>query len=386
MSSARFPTVISLAAGKHQLPLIRAAQAQGFKVVAIDRDAAAMGMQCADVALELSTHDAPGIIRALHELAPLFEFKGLLHRTSGKALESAALVCAEFGLLGLSPIAARISTEKSALREFCGNNGIPMPRGHKCAGEGDLPFGMPVIVKPDFPTVGKRDVRRISDEKQLPAAMQAAAASSFNKMVEIEQYIDGIDVSCLFHLSNRRARLIATYDELIGVAENGTLLPFGISMPSSHDAPSCRASYQRIIDDFAAALPGVDALMIVSLRVDRNGRPFVIELHADLGGDRIAEELFPRAMPELQFFDLAVRLATGAKLPELGTCQGSHMLLYGNSEEEACEESQGNAVLSAETFDENLEHLANLVLQSLQAVALPPRQITNWARALSGSN
>lgn len=377
MPQQRFPALLSLAAGAHQLPLIRAAQARGFKVLAVDRNPQALGMHEADVAIELSTHDAPAILEALEQLSSSFELKGILHRTSGQALHTAASLGETLKLPGLTPAAARVSTEKSALRELCAQHGIPMPRGKKCRADQTVPLGLPLIVKPDFPTVGKLNVRRVECETQLQPAMQAAANSSFNQMVEVEEYIDGIDVSCLFWLSGGDYKRIVSYDELIGVAEDGSLLPFGVALPSSLDVHACRSGIDDILAGLARALPGVQALLIVSMRVDQAGRPHVIELHADLGGDQIAEELFPRAMPELHFFDLAVRMAAGEALPELPLAQGSHMLLY----DEAPLPSE---VLSAPSLESNLDHLALRVLDSPRPVALPPRQITNWARALTG--
>jgi len=385
MPQEALPALISLAAGPHQVPLIQAAQAAGLRVVAIDQNPSAPGLALADVALELSTHDAEAILRALRELEPLFDFKGLVHRTSGKALHTAALLREALELPGLSEEAALISTEKSALREFCGRHGIPMPRGVRVEDRGDLPFDLPVVVKPDFPTVGKLDVRRIARPQELALAIGAACASSFNGLAEVEEYIDGIDVSCLFWVSDQRATSIATYDELIGVAEDGSLLPFGISMPSSIHGHAAQQGIEEVIQGFAQALPDVQALLIVSMRLDQAARPHVIELHADLSGDRIAEELFPRAMPELNFFQLAVRMATGGELPSIAAPQGSHMLLYAGKQGCLGEEGLESEVLSATSLETNLDQLADGVLRCLRPVALAPRQITHWAKALIGS-
>ena len=41
------------------------------------------------------------------------------------------------------------------------------------------------------------------------------------------------------------------------------------------------------------------------------GNIYIIELHADLGGDLIADELLPKACPSFDFFEVAVEAAVG---------------------------------------------------------------------------
>ena len=56
-------SIVCLAAGKSQTPLIRKAKSLGYLIVAVDRDESAIGMKYADTKICQSTYDAEAIIK-----------------------------------------------------------------------------------------------------------------------------------------------------------------------------------------------------------------------------------------------------------------------------------------------------------------------------------
>ena len=90
------PAVICLAAGKSQLPVITKAKFLGYTVVAIDQNKDAPGFEHADYKIYQSTYDADQIIKELDKLANKFKWVGVINRSSGPPVISAAKICKHF--------------------------------------------------------------------------------------------------------------------------------------------------------------------------------------------------------------------------------------------------------------------------------------------------
>jgi len=318
LDAMRNDSIICLAAGVSQLPLIKAAKEAGYVVIAVDRNPEAPGFSLADIKIIESTYDTENVLNALHSIEKQHHFCGLVARTSGPALNTAATIAEEFHLPGLSREIVPLATEKSKLREFCASHGILMPKGQKIPQlkELDPNFPLPLIVKPDLPLIGKKDVRVVWKLSNLELAVKSAIQSSGNGFAEVEEYIDGVDVGCLFHASKGRCTVKAFWDELVGVRQNGNILGLGVSVPSVIVGSAVEPKIRSIAESFTSFFTNINALLILALRIDLMGNVYIIELHADLGGDLIADELFPRADDRFDYFMLAISIATRQKLIE----------------------------------------------------------------------
>ncbi len=89
---------------------------------------------------------------------------------------NAAVVALTFGLRGLSTSVVRLATEKSALRDFFHQRGLPMPQGVAVSNQEELPekLTFPVVVKPDLPLVGKKAVRLVRERTDLDLRLYRA--------------------------------------------------------------------------------------------------------------------------------------------------------------------------------------------------------------------
>ncbi len=306
--------IICLGAGISQLPLIQAVKHRGYSVVAIDRDSDAPGFSLADTKIIESTYDMEIVLDALHVLEKRHHFCGLVARTSGPALKTAAAIAEEFHLPGLNREIVPLATEKSKLREFCESHDILMPKGQKISQlkELDSNFPLPLILKPDLPLIGKKDIRVVWKSSDLESAVQAAIQSSGNGFAEVEEYIDGFDVACLFHIDKRNASIVCFWDELVGFKKNGEIFAMGVSAPSVVIRSQTEKKIRAIIESFALQLADINHLLILSFRVDMSGNPYIIELHADLGGDLIAEELLPMSDSSFNYFKYCINIATNS--------------------------------------------------------------------------
>lgn len=308
-------TIICLGAGRGQLPFVKTA-AKKYKVIAIDRNPEAQGFAFASEKIVKSTRDAVGIIKELEKLRKKYQLVGLSARTSGFALKTAARIAKQYKLVGLSPEIVPLATEKSKLKIFCRRHGLRMPGNirTKRYPEHLTTLKFPLIVKPDFPVVGKKSVKIVYNQTQLAAAFTAAAKASGNHFVEIEEYIEGFDVSCFFTVRKGRVRIIGFCDELVGVTRDDLIKGVGVSVPSIIEKTKVKQDIIEIVERFGKLFPCLSAILILSFRVNQDGRPYIIELHSDLGGDLIADVLWPKANTQFNFFQLAVDFAVEGRL------------------------------------------------------------------------
>lgn len=311
------PAIICLGAGRGQLPFIEAARKK-HKVIAIDRNQEAPGFALSTERVVKSTYDAVGIIRALDKFQKQYRIVGLIARTSGFALRTAARIAKRFKLIGPSPAIIPLATEKSRLQMFCRRHGLRMPGNMKVKHCSDRVTALrfPLIIKPDFPLIGKKAINVVYDKAQLAAAFSAAAEASGNHFVEVEEYIEGFDVSCLFTLRRGRVHIIDFWDELVGVRADGSIKGLGVSMPSVIKKTTVEKSLIALVRRFGTLFPRESALLILSFRINEAGEPYIIELHADLGGDLIADVLLPKANTQFDFFRMAVDFAVQGKVKQ----------------------------------------------------------------------
>ena len=219
---------------------------------------------------------------------------------------------------------------------FCDNNDLPMPRGVRVNATQNkkLEFQFPVIVKPDLPVFGKKDIAVIWNDNDIPNAISAACESSGNGYAEIEEYIEGIDVSALFHLNNGQSEMITYWDELVALDNDNAIIGLGVSVPSVIDGAAIKGQIEKIISRFSSHFINIEALMILSFRIGMGGIINIIELHADLGGDLIADQLFPKANSTFDFFEMAVQLSLGENKMDASPDFKPTALIYNKSKYE----------------------------------------------------
>ena len=286
--------IICLGAGDSQVSLIKNAQFLGYKVLAIDKNPRAPGFDLADESIVESTHNSDNIIFKIKER----KWHGLLARCTGNALFTAANIVKEFKVLGVNHDLANIATSKSALRELSLNNNIKVPYGIKVSSVKEFnanEFSNQIIVKPDFTIIGKKSITKAMslNKQEVNNAIELALLSSGNEFVEIEDFIEGYDCSYLSWIEKGISSTLLTWDELIGFDEDFNLFQFGVSMPSISLTTKHSKEIEKVIVKFAKLFQDVSTLVAFSFRVDAQGVPWLIEVHADMTGDLILDELAP---------------------------------------------------------------------------------------------
>lgn len=301
-----------LGASVLQLPAILKAKEMGLQVVAVDIDQYAIGFQEADVCLELSTLDIPGVIAAARK----HMIDGIMTLASDMPMRTVAAVARELNIVGVSEETALRATHKALMRECLKAHNVPIPAFytvntyeaymaalHYLTGK--------VIVKP-VDNSGSRGVFLIEnrfDEAVIDYAFDYSKSSSRSGDIIVEEYMDGSEVSVETLSVDGEVHILAITDKLT------TGAPRFIEM--GHSQPSCLNS--TLIGQIKeVAIAAVNAIGIVNgpahteIIVTNDG-PKIVELGARLGGDNISTHLVPLSTG-VDMIKCCINLALGQKV------------------------------------------------------------------------
>ena len=361
--------VISVAAGASQLPLIRQAVARGYRVLGLDTDPSSPGLALCELKVVHSTHDTTGALQAVIAALGSRRPVAVLARTTGAPLFTAVEIARHYGLPGLTRELVQVATGKSLLRDFCRSRGLPAPDGMIWnPARRDLALRLlPAIVKPDETIKGKAGITFCETAAQLDAAVAAAGTMTANGQVEISSWFDGIDVGCFCRISGGQTRFLAWWDELVGLDAQGRIVGLGLSMPSVIEGDAGMKAAEDLIREFVVCFPEAEAMLAVSLRLDFAGKPHFIEIHADLGGDGIAEWLFPAAGVSFDFFAGALQVALGQDVDGVASSRNPTLLHYTDPAS-----PPGHRLLRQGSVRENLRSAAEIFESRAGGLSLAP--------------
>jgi biotin carboxylase len=299
------PRLLVLGAGPAQLGLLEAAAARGdLDVIAVDRDAGAIGFPLATERAVLSSEDEEGIDR----LARARGVDGIVSPGADWPVGIAARIAERLGLP--HPIDGRtgaIVISKARQREAFAAARVPHPRVLDSA---DAALPLPCVVKaPD--RQGQRGLTLVRSQGELPSAVADARQASRSGGVLVEELVDGPEVTVsAISLDGRFVPLTVT-DRL--TAEPPA---FGVALahvwPSSHDTVAAVEASRAAV----ASLGIRNGPSYTQLRLGPGG-PVVMEVAARLGGGHDAE--LCEAATGVDLNALAIRAALGEPISERDT-------------------------------------------------------------------
>ena len=305
MSSEERPWFLCVAAGLLQVPLIRAAQALGFRALAIDKNPSAPGMVLADAAKRLDIIDIPAAI----ELARRYRVAGVAAAACEPAMPTVAAIVETLNLHGPRPAAILNATNKYRMRTAFSAAGIPVPRFCLVA---DLPeaevasrnTGFPLIVKP-IDSSGSRGVSLVERASDLEAALNHALSVSDRAL--IEEYLEGPELSVETLTFGGRTHVVVLSDKSI------TPWPYPVEDGQAQPSTVGPAVWAEA-SDLAAA--GIAALGIdesaghTEIKVTPRGCR-IVEIGARQGGDFMGTHMTPFSVG-VDMNRAVVQIATGS--------------------------------------------------------------------------
>lgn len=311
-----------LAAGLLQIPVIKKAKEMGYYVIAVDDDVKAPGMAIADKAV------VPGGLvneEKMLVLAKEEQISGVIHPCSEVAMNVMGRINDELHLHGISHETAINATNKHLMRKAFEAYGAPSPKSFctETVEEGFKQYQLiqgKAILKPSRNS-GSRGVSEIEPGisfEEFAHLFERSKVESRDASVMIEQFVEGPEFSVEIIVWNGNVNVLQVTDKK--TTESPYFVELGHNQPSlfSDDVVSAVS---------AAAVKGVEALQLNDCAAHaevkyQNGKPYIMEIGARLGGDFISTEL-TRLSTGIDMVAAAISVAMGDE-PRLNPTEQKH--------------------------------------------------------------
>lgn len=284
--------LLVLAAGLLQVPVIKKAHEMGFYVIAADDDPNAPGMTMADKAIVPG-----GLVNEDKMLAIAKEehVDGVIHPCTETAMIVMGRINDELHLPGITKEMALRATNKHLMRDAFERYGAPSPKSILTKNEDDAwnifcgTFERNAILKPSRNS-GSRGIAKVDNNisrESFASLYYRALIESHDHSVIIEQFIEGPEFSLEAIVWQGEPHILAVTDK------KTTEAPYFVEL--GHNQPSIYSDtiQQRLKD---GAVAGIKALGLSNcaahceLKV-QNGKAYLIEIGARMGGDFISTDL-----------------------------------------------------------------------------------------------
>lgn len=283
--------LLVLAAGILQVPVIKRAKEMGYYVIAADGNPNAIGLQYADKSVVVNITSEEEVLHIAREE----QIDGVIHPCSEVAMNVMGMLNDELSLSGISKDAAFRATNKHLMRRAFETFGAPSPKSFcfddaesawNCFGN-ELPND--AILKPSRNS-GSRGIAKIEkgiSKENFAELFERSKAESRDKTVMLEQFIEGPEFSVEIIVWDGIINVLTVTDKVT----TGT--PYFVEL--GHNQPSIYSS-EMVEEIKEAAVFGVKALEVnncachAEVKV-QDGKAYIMEIGARLGGDFISTEL-----------------------------------------------------------------------------------------------
>lgn len=282
-------TVMVVGAGFGQLPAIEKAKEIGFRVVVVDGNPMAPGMECADYSHNIDILDIEKVV----DVAVNYKISGVLTMQSDIGVPTVGAVVDALGLSGSGSDVAERCSNKILMRECFAQHGVPQPHFEVVSSpyraiDAAHEIGFPCVIKaPD--SSGSRGIVRVDKKSDVLPAFFEAMRHTRGKSVIVEEYISGLEIGAQAFSIGGKCRMVLIHDDELSSP------PYMI--PVAHAFP-CSLSKKDLEKAESAVMRSVDALGImdgpsnIDLIIDIEGNPRIIEIGARIGATCLPELVF----------------------------------------------------------------------------------------------
>lgn len=280
-----------LAAGLLQIDVIEKAKSMGYYVLAVDGNPKAPGFNVADKAICADIVNEDTMLKIARDE----HVDGVIHPCSEVSMAVMGRINDELGLSGISREQAICATNKHLMRKAFEKGNAPSPKSILAQDAEDAwrrlqsEFDTDAILKPSRNS-GSRGIAKVSrnmDKGDFIRAYDEALSESRDHSVLIEQFIEGPEFSIEMIVWQGEIHVLTVTDK------KTTGAPHFVEL--GHNQPSC-FSATDVETLKAAAVAGVRALGVNNCACHAeaklmNGKAYLMEVGARLGGDFISTEL-----------------------------------------------------------------------------------------------
>jgi biotin carboxylase len=189
--------VLFVGAGRHQRRALQRVKELGVRLVAVDRNPDAPGLEIADVGEVVDFAD----VEAVGEVGRRHGVDGVMTFAADRAVPIVAGVAEALGLPGIGAETAHLMTNKIAMRRRLADAGVPQPRFAAIrhvreVGAAAEAVGFPAVLKP-ADSAGQRGLFLVASADDVERHLHAALAQSIEEEAILESYHAGLEVNGL---------------------------------------------------------------------------------------------------------------------------------------------------------------------------------------------
>lgn len=302
---------IMLLGGIHYLlPVIKAAQKQGYYVITADYLPDNIAHQYSDEYCNVNIVDKEAVLRVAQER----KIDGIISFGVDPGVVAAAYVQEKMGLPQMGPYeSVRILQNKDLFRKFLKDNNFNVPEAKsyttKEAALSDLEWlNFPMIVKPTD-SAGSKGVTRIDNIEGYDAALDYAFEKSISGTVIVEEFVDKVGCSSDTDsfLLNGELKFVSFNAQHFDENAANPYTPAAYSWPSTfiEHEEYLKNELQRLL----TLLNMQTSVFNIETRVASNGKPYIMECTPRGGGNRLCEML--RYSTGIDLITAQVRAAVG---------------------------------------------------------------------------
>lgn len=308
--------VLLLGASVDQLFIIKTAHEMGLETAVLDGNPDSPGLKIATYAAPIDFSDIPAVIEFVKSLKKNNVNVCGVSTMGSDVPHIVARIAREFGWSGPSLETGRIATDKYAMKLRYRECGVPIPN-FALVNSGSEAINLwrrwgcaRIIIKPTD-RAGSRGVRLIEKEIDAEVAYQHARANTKKGQVQIEEYVEGLQISTESIVVDGRCVTPGFADRVYEgmqafwpqIMENGGWVP---SILIDEE----KQKVNDLVDKSAQALGIVNGVSKGDVVIHPQRGPMMIEMAARLSGGDFCESLVPLG-DGINYVEAVLRIAIG---------------------------------------------------------------------------
>ncbi len=296
--------IVSIGAGKNQIPLIKASKELGYCIIGIDKNPLAEGFQYCDIKIIESIYNYHNLYLLLKEQLVFDDISAVVSRSYGQAIKTVAYLCQQFGLPSIDFNTVDDIIDKSRFRTIAAKHNIPMPYGftiHKKDLHKLNTLSFPCIIKP-IEGHAKQSVKLINSYHELCSYMKSVKQDT----VLIEEYINGDEIIILGFVHNRTFYIYDISDKILNAK------PYFVDR--MHILPSQYYTMYNELQKLGHKITDAFALHTTPLLMEciiSNNSIYLIEAACEFGGEYLADYAIPARLKSNIFKSFLQAITTG---------------------------------------------------------------------------
>lgn len=284
-------TILIVGAGFGQLPAIETAKKNGITTVVVDKNPDAVGAAVADFFYAIDIIDREAVL----EIGRKHHISGIMTMQSDLPVPTIGYVNDMLGLTGVTTNVANICSNKNETRDALKKNAAAQPafeitRTLQEASDAVCRIGFPCVIKASDSS-GSRGITRIDQISDLVGAFTEALLYSRNKIIIVEEFIDGLEFGAQTFSVNGKCECVLLHNDTM--SEPPYMIPVGHSFPFVMLTDD---ETKQAIDDVRNAVEAVgitDGPANIDLILDsKSKRVKVIEIGARIGATCLPELIY----------------------------------------------------------------------------------------------